>query len=52
MKIKGDHKVVSVSGAPHDEDEAQAAEDDENAESPEDLVPDEPEQDEAETEEE
>ena len=52
MKIKGDHKVVSVSGAPHDEDEAQAAEDDDNAESPEDLVPDEPEQDEAETEEE
>lgn len=52
MKIKGNHKVVSVSGAPHDEDEAQAAEDDENAESPEDLVPDEPEQDEAETEEE
>ena len=52
MKIKGDHKVVSVSGAPHDEDEAQAAEDDENAESPEELVPDEPEQDEAETEEE
>ena len=41
MKIKGDNKVVSVSGAPHDEDEAQSAENDENAESPEDLVPDE-----------
>ena len=39
MKIKGDNKVVSVSGAPHDEDEATAAEnDDENAESPEDMV--------------
>ena len=33
MKIKGDNKVVSVSGAPHDEDEAQSAENDENAES-------------------
>ena len=44
MKIKGDNKVVSVSGAPHDEDEAQSAENDENAESPEDLVPDEPEE--------
>ena len=44
MKIKGENKVVSVSGAPHDEDEAQSAENDENAESPEDLMPDEPEE--------
>ena len=41
MKIKGDNKVVSVSGAPHDEDEAQSAENDENAESAEDLAVDE-----------
>ena len=40
MKIKGDNKVVSVSGAPHDEDEAQSAENDENAENPEDMVDD------------
>ena len=38
MKIKGDDKVVSVSGAPHDEEEAQAAENDENAESAEDMI--------------
>ena len=38
MKIKGDNKVVSVSGAPHDEDEAESAENDENAEAPEDMV--------------
>ena len=37
MKIKGDNRVVSVSGAPH-EDDAQAAENDENAEDPEDIV--------------
>ena len=40
MKIKGDNRVVSVSGAPH-EDDAQAAENDENAEDPEDIVTDE-----------
>ena len=40
MKIKGENKVVSVSGAPHDEDEAQSAENDENAENPEDMVDD------------
>ena len=38
MKIKGDNKVVSVSGAPHDEEEAGSAENDENAEAPEDMV--------------
>ena len=39
MKIKGDNKVVSVSGAPHDEEEATSAEnDDENAEAPEDMI--------------
>lgn len=38
MKIKGDNKVVSVSGAPHDEEEAQSAENDENAEAPEDMI--------------
>lgn len=38
MKIKGDNKVVSVSGAPHDEEEAQSAENDENAEAPEDMT--------------
>ena len=38
MRIKEDNRVVSVSGAPHDEDEAQSAEDDENAEAPEDMV--------------
>ena len=39
MKIKGDNKVVSVSGAPHDEEEATGAEnDDENAEAPEDMI--------------
>ena len=38
MKIKGDDKVVSVSGAPHDEEEAQAAENDSDAESAEDMV--------------
>ncbi|MBQ3329755.1 MAG: DNA gyrase subunit A, partial [Ruminococcus sp.] len=38
MKIKGDNKVVSVSGAPHDEDEAESAQNDENAEAPEDMV--------------
>ena len=37
MKIKGDNRVVSVSGAPH-EDDAQAAENDENAEDPEDIA--------------
>lgn len=40
MKLKGGDKVVSVSGAPHDEDEAQAAEDDPNAENPEDIAAD------------
>ncbi|MBQ6499631.1 MAG: DNA gyrase subunit A [Ruminococcus sp.] len=40
MKIKGDNRVVSVSGAPH-EDDAQSAENDENAEDPEDIVTDE-----------
>ena len=38
MKIKGDNKVVSVSGAPHDEEEATSAENDENAEAPEDMI--------------
>ena len=38
MKIKDGNKVVSVSGAPHDEEEATAAENDENAEAPEDMT--------------
>ena len=49
MKIKGDDKVVSVSGAPHDEEEAQAAENDENAEAAEDMVSDDIAENEAET---
>ena len=38
MRIKGDDKVVSVSGAPHDEEEAQSAENDSDAESAEDMA--------------